>query len=173
MELLLHLCECGGENSNIFFSLIVRFTAVAPILKDRLTREKHGDFLFIAGYVTCHGSLPRWKLYDKGTKYGFILFLTEFQIFIYFCSARVWTQGLVYSGKHISTEAKLVHFCASVCEAGLCTEVHSVDKEDLINITKWGTPARLFFLHVFPCALVSSESRRCFFSIIVQYISSL
>lgn len=42
----------GGENSNIFFSLIVRFTAVAPIVKDRLTREKHGNLLFIAEHVT-------------------------------------------------------------------------------------------------------------------------
>lgn len=67
-----------------------------------------------------------------------------------FCSARVWTQGLVYSGKHISTEAILVHFCASVCEAGLCTEC-SVDKEDLINITKWGTPAMFFPAKVQVC----------------------
>jgi hypothetical protein len=37
-----------GANSNIFFSLIVRFTAVAPVLKDRLTREKHGNFIFVA-----------------------------------------------------------------------------------------------------------------------------
>lgn len=118
-ELLLHLCECGGENSNIFFSLIVRFTAVAPIVKDRLTREKHGNLLFIAEHVTWHGSLPKWKPCDKGIKFGFILFFNWVSN-IYYCAVlglepRAWS----ILGKHVSTEAKLAHFffCASVCEA--------------------------------------------------------